>query len=380
MLPVAAAGLAIAAVLLTLQFLRLARNDLGDDSTAPFIVGTSWHLDERLTERHIPVSLTPGNGYDGQWFLGQAFDPLLIDGAPETFDMPRYRARRPLSSMLGWLLAAGQTPAIPGALLAVGLLAAGLGSAATGRLLAGHGLSRWWGLGFVAVPGVVVGVMFGTAEPLALAAAALGLSLATDRRALPAGLAFAAAGLAKETYLGFGVAAAAYLLVTAREPLRARLREAAAIVLPGCAALVAWWSYVGWMVPPNKTDNVGTGAFTLPFEGWLSAFRTIARDGYVPDAPVGPFGLIALIGSFVLLVVAVLLAARSRTLLGAVGVLFAVYGLSIGSPVLEGRFLSAMRTLAPCVLAAGLVVLIALTTLRPSTKASTEAGRVAPAG
>ncbi len=373
LLPVAAVGLAVAAVLLTLQFVRLARNDLGDDVTAPFIVGTSWYLDERLAANHIPVTVTPGNGYDGQWFLGQAYDPLLLDGAATSFDMPRYRARRPLASMLGWLLAAGQSPAIPAALLSVGLLATGLGCAATGRLLAGHGVSRWWGVGFAAIPGVVVGVMFGTAEPLALGLSALGLSLATDRRVLAAGLAFAGAGLAKETYLAFAVAVAGYLLLTGHEGLRIRVGQAAAVVLPGFAALAAWWTYVAWTVPPNATDNVGTGAFTVPFAGWIAAFRLIARGRYVPDAPVGPFGAIALVGSFLLLVVAVLLAARSRTLLGWSGLLFAVYGLSVTSPVLEGRFLSAMRTLAPCVLAAGLVVLVAVPTLLPRTRARRQA-------
>src|SRR5262249_56745499 len=101
----------------------------------------------------------------------------------------------------------GQWRAVRAALLAVGLLATGLGCAATGGLLAGYRLSRWWGLAFAGIPGAVVGVMFGTAEPLALGLSALGLSLATGRRPLAAGLAFAAAGLAKETYLGFALAA-----------------------------------------------------------------------------------------------------------------------------------------------------------------------------
>src|SRR5262249_26335544 len=261
MLPVAALGLALAGVLLTLQFVRLARNDLGRDATAPFIVGTSWQLDERLAAQGIPVSLTPGHGYDGQWYLGLAYDPLLLDGAASTFDMPRYRARRPLASQLGWLLAAGQAPAIPAALLAVGLLATGLGCAAAGRLLAGHGLSRWWGLAFAAVPGGVVGVMFGTAEPVALGLAAVGLSLAGEGRMLAAGMAFAAAGLAKEPYLGFAAAAAGYLLVAGGGPLLARVRQAAAVLLPGCLAMAGWWTYVAWRLPPNPTDNSGTRAF-----------------------------------------------------------------------------------------------------------------------
>jgi hypothetical protein len=362
MLPVAAAGLVLAAVLLTLQFVRLSRNDLGSDATAPFIVGTSWRLDDRLAAEGIRVHVTPGNGYDGQFFLGQAYDPLLLDGAPESFDMPRYRARRPLASMLGWLLAGGQRALIPGALLCVGLLSTALGCAATGRLLAGCRLSRWLGLGFVAVPGVVVGIMFGTAEPLALGLSALGLTLAADRRAVGAGLAFAGAGLAKESYLGFAVAAAAFLLISGA----GRLREAILLVAPGVALLGAWYLYVNWQVPPNATDNIGAEAFTVPFTGWLRALRVVARGDYVPDAPVGPLGAVLLCGSFLLLVAALLLAVRTRSMLGLAGGLFALYGLCIGGTVLEGRFLSAMRTLAPCVLAAALLILTRVTA-RPAT-------------
>jgi hypothetical protein len=130
------------------------------------------------------------------------------------------------------------------------------------------------------------------------------------------------------------------------------------------------------VVPPNATDNIGSESFTVPFAGWIAAFRSIAAGRYVPDAPVGPFGAAALAGSFVLLLVAVLVAARSRTLLGWTGLLFAVYGLSLSSALLEGRFLSSMRTLAPCVLAAGLVVLVALPAIRPrAPRAQAPAGR-----
>jgi hypothetical protein len=59
-LRVGVAGTLIAATLLCLQFVRLARNDLGSDATAPFMVGTSWRIDESLAQRQIDVHLTPG--------------------------------------------------------------------------------------------------------------------------------------------------------------------------------------------------------------------------------------------------------------------------------------------------------------------------------
>jgi hypothetical protein len=350
-LAVGVAGLVLAGVLLTLQFVRLERNHLGGGPSAPFFVGTAWRLDEELAARRISVVVRPGNGYDGQWFLGLAYDPLLRERLADGFDMPRYRARRPLLAMAGWVLAAGRPGAVPAALLAVELLAVGVGCAAAGRLLAAAGRSRWWGLGFGVVPGVVVAVMFGTAEALGLALAALGLSLALDRRLVTAGLAFAAAGLTKETYLGFAAAAAIWLLLQQRE----RLREAATVLAPGVVLLGAWWWYAGRMIPGSRTDDVGLTSIAAPFVGWGHTLARIASGGYVPDAPVGVLGPASLVATFALLVVAVLLTLRPRTLLDWTGLLMGIYGLIIAGGQLD-RFLSASRALAPCVLGAGLAV------------------------
>jgi hypothetical protein len=363
-LAVAVVGLVVAGVLLALQFVRLARNDLGGGPSAPFFVGTSWHLDEELAARGIHVTVRDGKGYDGQWFLGLAYDPLLREHLADGFDMPRYRARRPLLAMSGWLLAAGRPATVPVALLATELLAVGVGCAASGRLLAAAGVSRWWGLGFAAVPGVVVGVMFGTAEPLGVALAAVGLSLALDRRLIPAGLAFAAAGLTKETYLGFAGAAAIWLLLRPEAQLRERARAAASVLVPGVVLLGAWWWYAGWMVPASRTDDAGFAAVVAPFVGWGHTLARIAAGGYVPDAPVGVLGPASLVGSFALLVVAVLLTLRARTLLDWTGLVMGVYGLMIAGGQLD-RFLSAGRALAPCVLGAGLAAVAAVGLSRP---------------
>ena len=354
-LAVGVAGLLLAAVLLSLQFVRLERNRLGSGPSAPFFVGTAWHLDEELAARRIHVVVRPGKGYDGQWFLGLAYDPLLRERLANGFDMPRYRARRPLLAMTGWVLAAGRPGAVPAALLAVELLAVGIGCAAAGRLLAATGRSPWWGLGFGLVPGVVVAVMFGTAEALGLALAALGLSLALERRLVAAGLAFAAAGLTKETYLGFAGATAIWLLLRERE----RLRAAATVLAPGVVLLGAWWWYAGRLLPGSRTDDAGLAAIAAPFVGWGHTLARIASGDYVPDAPVGALGPASLVAIFALLVVAVLLTLRPRGLLDWTGLLMGVYGLIIAGGQLD-RFLSASRALAPCVLGAGLAVAAAV--------------------
>jgi hypothetical protein len=348
-------GLLLAGLMLGLQFVRLDRNHLGGGPSAPFFVGTAWHLDEELAARHIDVVVRPGKGYDGQWYLGLAYDPLLREHLADGFDMPRYRARRPLLAMAGWLLAAGQTAAVPAGLLAALLLSVGAGCAASARLLAAAGLSRWWGLGFAVIPGVIVGVMFGTAEPLGVALAAVGLSLVLDRRLVAAALAFAGAGLTKETFLGFAAVAAVWLLLGSRDRLAERLRAAATVLLPGAVLLGAWWWYAGRMVVGGRNDDAGLAAIAPPFAGWGHTLARIASGGYVPDAPVGLLGPASLVATFVLLVAGVALSLRPRTLLAWTGLLMGIYGLVIAGGQLD-RFLSACRALAPCVLGAGLAV------------------------
>jgi hypothetical protein len=352
-LGVGGAGLVLGCLFLLLQFLRL-----GFDVTAPFQVGTGWRLDEALVARGIPARINPGHGYDGQWYLGLAFDPLLRDQLATGFDMPRYRAGRPLHAMAGWLLAGGRGAAIPAALLAVGPLALGVGAAASGRVLAGFG-RRWWGLGFALIPGVAVGVAFGTAEPLGLALVVVGLSLALDGRLPAAGMAFAGAGLTKESYLVFAGATALWVLLSAGRALLARLAGAVWLVGPGVAALRLWWAYVARMIPGSAADAKAAEAVGLPLAGWGPTLARVARGEYVPDVPVGPFGVLMLVGSLVLALAAVAVGLRRRGLLDQTGLWLGLYGLLL-SGVLLGHVLSAMRALAPTVLAAGLAVAAAL--------------------
>jgi hypothetical protein len=356
-LPVAAAGLLVAVAVLGLQLLRL-----DGDPTAPFFVGTSWRLDEELAERGVRVRVEPGNGYDGQWFLGQAHDPLLGDRLAAGFDMPRYRALRPLQPLVGWLLAGGRAAALPVALLAVGPLAVALGCGACARLVAAFGRSPWWGLGFALVPGVVVGVAFATAEPLGLALAALGLSLAADRRHLAAGLALAGAALTKETYLAFAGATALWLLFRpgpARLPRAERLGPALAVAVPGVVGLGLWWLYVLARLPASVSDAAGTELFTVPLAGWAHTLARVAGGDYLADAPVGPLGPALVVATLGLLLAAVLVAPRRLAVLpGWVGLLVPLLGLALTGWLLD-RWLSSMRALAPSVLAAGLLLVTA---------------------
>jgi hypothetical protein len=327
--------------------------------TGPFQVGDYWGLGEELAARGVAVTVEPGIGYDGQWYLALASDPLLRQDLTGRFDNPRYRAGRPLQGWLGWLLAAGRPGAVPLGLLALGPLAVGVGCAATARILSAFGRSPAWGLGFALVPGVWAGVALATAEPLGLALAAVGLSLVLDRRVGLAGLAFAGAALTKETYLAFAVAAALHLLLDRSAAAPTRLRAAALALVPGLAALAGWWLYLATRVPADPDRGWLMPAMSplgLPFTGWprwlwaLGHFRPpTVPDAFTPADAVLMAGCLLLIGS------GLVLGLLRRSLPARCGLVFGGYASLIGG-VLATQFFSALRVLAPCVLAAMLAV------------------------
>jgi hypothetical protein len=357
-------GPALAGGVLGALFLLVILAQGGFSASWPFSVGERFGLAGELAERGVPAAVQPGVGYDGQWYLALATDPLLHDGIAAHFDNPRYRAGRPLQAWAGWLLAAGRPRLIPAALLAVGPLAAALGAAATAGVATAFGRSRWWGPVFVLVPGVAVGIATATSEPLALALAVLGVALLLADRPVAAGVAFAGAALTKESYLAFAVAAAIHLLLepstAGRGWRRGRLARAGTVLLPGLAGLAVWWVYLVGRLPavPGQPDNAGD-ALGVPFSGWAGWLGQIATGHYGPpqvfDAP-GPVGGPFLLCSLAVVAAGLLVGLAHRSLPARVGLVLGGYALVIGDALTQ-VFFSTMRALAPCVLAGLLAVL-----------------------
>jgi hypothetical protein len=345
----------VAGACLGLLFVALGLASAGFTPTGPFQVGEYWGLGEDLAARGVAVTTEPGIGYDGQWYLALAHDPLLRQDLTRRFDNPRYRAGRPLQGWLGWLLSAGRPGAVPLGLLALGPLAVGLGCAATARILSAFGRSPAWGLGFALVPGVWVGVAVATAEPLGLALGALGLSLVLDRRLGLAGLAFAGAALTKETYLTFAVAAALHLLLDRSAATPARLRAAALALAPGLAALAGWWLYLVTRVPLYP-DRGWVGVLELPFTGWPRWLWVLGhyQAPTVPDAP-GRGGAMLVAGCLLLIGAGLVVGLLRRSLPARCGLVFCGYASLLGG-VLPTQFFSTLRVLAPCCFAALLAV------------------------
>jgi hypothetical protein len=352
-LPVALLGAAFAAIVVG------HRVELPErvDAVAPFEVGYHTGIHEALLARGIPVGDDLSQyGYDGQWFLGQANDPLIRTDLATTFDYPRYRSIRVLLPAAGWLLAGGQPEVTPYALLVVQILAVGLGCAACARIISAYRRSPWWGATFAIIPGVWLGVAFVTAEPLGVALAALGLSLVMERRYGWAGLAFAASTLTKETYIAFAVGAAVYLAIDSHLRGRRWVRPAAIMVTPAAAGLFAWWLYVELTLPPDVNYGV-LERFSPPFVGWADLFVTMVQGGYTGNYPSSGVAQAVLSASFVVLLAAVVLALWLRqTLLAYLAIGWGAFGLIIAGFLLE-RFTSAQRALAPAIFATAIFLL-----------------------
>jgi hypothetical protein len=354
-------GPALAGGVLGAVFLLATVAQGGFSATWPFTVGERFGLAGELAERGVQVTAQPGAGYDGQWYLALATDPLLRGGIAAHFDNPRYRAGRPLQAWTGWLLAAGRPGLIPAALLVVGPLAAALGAAATAGVATAFGRSRWWGPAFVVVPGVAVGIAAVTSEPLALALAVVGVALLLADRPVAAGLAFAGAALTKESYLAFAVAAAIHLLLEPSSGARRRLARAGAVLLPALAGLAVWWVYLVGRLPavPGQPDNAGS-ALGVPLSGWVGWLGKVVTGHYgppdVPDSP-GPAGGPFVAVSLALIAAGLLVGLARCSLPARVGLVLGGYALVVGD-ALTWLFFSTMRALAPCVLA-GMLALLA---------------------
>ena len=230
-------------------------------------------------------------GYDGQFAYYIARDPA---GGWQYCDVPAYRYQRILYPLLAWALAPGRPSGVGWTLVALNVVALAGGTYLTERLLASHGVSRWYALAYGLYGGLVAGLRLDLTEPLAcgLVQAALWAweryeagcrmqgagrrmqnagckreVVAHDPRFAICNLQFvlavtllALAALAKETAL---IAAAGLLLYLALEHRWGEATKLGLVVgLPFAIWQAVLWAWLG-------SPGVGAGgALATPFE-WL---------------------------------------------------------------------------------------------------------------
>jgi hypothetical protein len=203
-------------------------------------------------------------GYDGQFAYYIAMDPL---NGWQKCDVPAYRYQRILYPLLARALALGKDTAIPYALPLIGVVALGVGTWLTERILCQYGMSRWYAITYGLYAGQLMSVRLDLNEPLAYALVMAAI-LFLERNRWGWGVAmFGLAALAKETALVFVGGYLLYLLV------RRQWRQPVGLALGVGMPFVAWqavlWAWLGR--PGLGSGGAGaTGWEVIPYRGLWS--------------------------------------------------------------------------------------------------------------
>ncbi len=233
-------------------------------------------------------------GYDGEFAYFLALDPAHAAGY---LDKPIYRYTRILYPMMARLLALGQPQWIPWTLILVNLLAMTLGTLVVASWLQRKGYSPWFGLLFGMSPGLVIGMQYDLNEPTAIALAAAGMALLTweEQRRLRhwwlAGLAFAAAALAREVTLIIPACVALTTLLRPRHvgDRRIALQFAALVFSP----FLLYRLFLTWWLGPSLHSAVPSDVLpALPLTAYLAPHT---RFPFVPIVDVVTVVLPALV-------------------------------------------------------------------------------------
>ncbi len=272
------ASLACAALALLLalawQFL-VVRFNYGGNWTGLFCIGDRFPAPPSRAPQGL-YRFSRSLGYDGQFYLLVAHDPLLRADLQQYVDNPPLRWRRILVPGLAYVAAGARPQFIPAAYVGVVLAAVFGGAWWLSRFLGRAGCNAFWGLGFLLVPSVAVSLDRMTVDG-ALAALSVAFALyaceGEDRRGP---LSTAGAGdsacrypwkiypvlllapLARETGLSLVLA---FCLLSLACGKRKQAALGAAMGLPW----LAWALFVRVRLWPDGTPWIGT----LPLAGLL---------------------------------------------------------------------------------------------------------------
>lgn len=328
------------------------------DPTILVAVGEYSGPTREFAEEHLgEIYLTPQLGHDGKFFFVQANDPWVLD--PETnalvLDRPLYRSQRMFYPVLAGGAGLFTPQQIVWAMVAVNIVAMGLGTLATSAVAAKMGLSVFWGLAFAFNLGFLMEVSIGGAGVVA-GALAFGAAALIQRGRLSWAVALLVlAVLAREAMVLTAIGCAYWLWTRKGDRKHAVL----AVSLPmGAAAL--WAIYlrmrIVWESGAGQIQEIG-----VPFGGFIEAVGSwVAGD------------LLSLATGFVILLILlafVVRALRSPELVGWAFLLFALLGMMFTEQVWRSYF-DIARAVAPALTA--YVLLIASSRLARAT--GVEAG------
>ncbi len=319
----------------------------GYDPTTWIVAGSDYANVDRVPDGAVRV---PGTGYDGQFFFALAQDPLASDpGTRAALDTPAYRTQRVLLPASAWMLSAGgQEELLVWVIPLLNVVAMGLIAFAAGAFALSSGLSAWFGMVAGLLPGLVLAAVRDLAEPMALAALALGLLAYSRRAPIAYGVAMTAALLGRES------------LVLVVIPLFAvdllRSRWALAIASGIAMAILAAWQ--GWLWGALGSSGITAGGqetWGWPLEGPMGFIGSLAATDELTTR-VGLWALATIVVGVALAATALVSAWRQRDALGIPLAVIAVVTLFFG-PSLWGDTATFPRNLAVLMLLSVIVLL-----------------------
>lgn len=254
------------AVVATAYFIKFEGNITGF-----FRLGDRYPASPLIARNDLVV--TKGEqGYDGQFFLAIALDPLMQhEGSAPALDYPRYRYRRILYPALAHVLSLGHRRTIPYMLVLINVFCVPVLALAAGGIVRRSTLpsARSWALLALAPTGVWASLCLSTADLLASTLFLLALNACIAGKSRPGALIMALAVLTKETY-------AAVCIMLCLFP-----------IIQGPRGRPNWW-YLGSIVPgaawavyarlriPEGIDRIGHH-FGIPFGGVVDKVREMAQ-------------------------------------------------------------------------------------------------------
>lgn len=201
-------------------------------------------------------------GYDGQFAYQIALSPAH---AAPFIDVPAYRYQRILYPILAKMLALGIPALIPWTLIVINVLAIGVGTWATERILISLGVSRWYALAYGFYGGQFLVLRTDLTEVLAQTLVQLAIFAWLKKRFRWMIFAFAMAALTKETTLIFATAFGLYFLW--KRDWRAAVKLSLAGIPFVLWQLILWQWFGSFGV---GSGGAGATAFSvIPLGGWL---------------------------------------------------------------------------------------------------------------
>lgn len=241
------------------------------DFTGFAVIGSRWAVPELLPPDSI---IEPGSrGYDGQFFLYIARDPLILGESCQHIDIPAYRYGRILYPLLAGMLALGTRLLLPYTLVLVNLFSVLIGTQFAVLMLKSAGLNPWYGAGYGFLSGFLLCVLRDLAEPVAMAGVIGGVYYYHGRRYLPAAGLFAAGILAREVVAVIPVGLFIFDLI-----FRKTGKRGGAILLSPLPFLL-WSGYLAVRLGSFPWRG-GAGNFGSPLVGMISSGTALlARKG-----------------------------------------------------------------------------------------------------